>query len=504
MLEFRVLGPVEARAHGKPLPLGSPKQKTFLAVLLSAAGAAVSLDQFVEELWCGNPPKSALANLRNYAANLRRVLPDTERCRLESGISSYSLAVPSDGLDIDVFERLVAQGRSALVHGDGSAAAARLELAMAIWRGEPLEGAADGPRLSALVRRLDEQKIAAQEDLFEALLMTSLSSNVLGRIRDWTIRYPLRERGWYLLMQALVSTGDVAGALAAFRDMREILVRELGIEPGEQVTQLHHAILNRQVAVPVAERVVPSEPAVATLVVPRQLPPGPMRLVGRQDTLAHLRRRLTATAAPVVSGCPTVVVIRGAAGTGKSALALRAAHEVAEHFDDGQLYVDLRQVSVAGALSLMSRALGGRNTAQPMDLPELTALFRSLTAGKRLLVVLDNATETDDLAPLVPASSGCAVMVTAGGRPIGVWPTLEITATTLTRAESLELLCAELGTGDNPVAERVAALCGGLPLALHAAASCMREEPGMSVASIACRVAGQGQANGSGRLVHHW
>lgn len=470
--EFRLLGPVELRIDGKIKTLGSPKKQLFLAMLLAANGTAVSIDQLLDELWWGSPPSSAVANLRNYATALRKALPEPDRARLNCR-SGYSLAVEPGATDIHAFERLTSDGRVALDAGDAVAAYGKLELAMARWRGEPLEGLAEGPFLTAFVAHLEQRRTAAQELLFQSECLLGLpGADLVGRLCEWTRRHPLRERGWALLMTALYNDGDIGGALDAFAKARQVISGELGVEPGQELQELHRAILNRELPPPTGRVVV-----AAGDTVPRELPVGPRHLYGRDG---HVDRICAALAQPGrAKGCPATVLVCGPPAAGKSALAIRAAHEVSELFPDGQLYVDLRETpDICLAIRRVLRVLGTPDRSDragaAKGLTELAAAYRSGTAGRRLLVVLDNVAQATQVNLLAPAAEGSAVLVTSSSSLSSLRPMLRVTVQPLDEVDALDLLAEGAGPPDGiaetAASRQIANYCAYLPGALVEAA----------------------------------
>nr|BFE79706.1 hypothetical protein GCM10020093_023070 [Planobispora longispora] len=269
-----------------------------------------------------------------------------------------------------------------LEEGRAEEALRRLETGLALWRGEMLEDVPHGSVIAARKVTVDALRLSAEEDCCEALLALGQPTRALNPLRALVTAHPLRERAWGLLMRALYALHDVCGALDAYAEARDALAEDLGIEPHEGLQRLHQAILRRDLAPP--RTVVPASGPVC---LPRQLPPA-TAVVGREEELSDLTRRL---------GAPgDVVVVHGPAGSGKSCLAVSAAHAVADHYPDGQLYVDLR--AAGPGADVLCQALRGLG-AEVAD-PDVAPLaYRSVLADRRMLVMLDNAAGTAQVRP---------------------------------------------------------------------------------------------------------
>jgi DNA-binding SARP family transcriptional activator len=453
--------------------IGPLKQRTVLAVLLAASGAVVSLDRLLDELWSGRPPCSAEANVRSYAAGLRRALPPTERHRLATVDRGYRLAVGADEVDLAAFETLAREGRRAIERRDSVAADRALIRALALWRGRPFENAQSCPEVDGVARRLEELRMTAQEDLFEAQLALGGHWHVAPLVRRWVQANPLRERGWGQLALALYRTGNPSAALAACDEVRSVLAEELGLEPGPDLQRLRRAILKHDGSL-VAGAGAVAEVRPVRPPVPRQLPPAPFVFVGRRvelDMLARIMGR------PRSAGVPGIVAVHGPAGIGKSALATVAAHRLADRYPDGQLFVDLGGTAARDTTRLFGTLLHalGEPTDDDADPVETVLRWRSVLASRRILIVLDNAQSETQIEPILPANSGCGVIVTSrrvcGGLPVACRVVLD----SLAETDALEML--ERYAGVRSLRDQVAALrdvvrqCSGLPLALRRAAS---------------------------------
>lgn len=462
----------------------------MLATLLVSANERVSLDRLVGELWdC--PPRSAVANLRTYASGLRRVLGEVDAGdRLVASPSGYLLRVEPHELDLQRFQAATEAGRSALTRDDYAAAATLFREALDLWRGAPMEDVDPGPDLATRIALLEEQHLAVIEDLAEARLAVGEHAALTADLRLLVAAHPFRERLHHQLMLALYRSGDVPAALAAYARARAALADQLGIEPGAELAALHQAILRRAPELsPPDSPVVVGAPAQAAE-PPRQLPPNPVAFIGRAAELAKIR------AAFAGAMRHAVVVVHGPSGVGKTALVVRAGHELADRFPDGQLYVDLRAgahgVDTAHALGRLLRGLGAPPGGVPDDLAEAAAMFRSQTAARRLLIVLDGAAGVDQVRPLLPSGPGCAVLITSN-RPMCALDAFRLRLERLGVADGTRLLGLLAGdervAADPRMAARLVALCDGNPLALRIAGARLAARADWSVADLAGRLA---------------
>ena len=325
VLEFGVLGPVQAVRDGRQLGLGGPKQRAVLALLLVAEGRTVPAEYLVEVLWRGAPPPGAPKTLRSYVSRLRSLL-DPEAVLPGRG-GGYAIRVEPDQLDASRFERLVGAGRDALGRGEAAVAADRFGEALALWRGRALADVAEVEPLALEGARLEELRLVAVEGRAEADIELGLHAEVAGELEQLVAEYPVRERLWRLLVLALYRGERQADALAAYGRAREMLAEELGLEPGEELRQLEEAVLRHEVPPP------------ATAAVTRTLPRDIAGFTGRGAELGQLLGDLVSTSAH--GGVVRICVIGGMAGIGKTTLAVHAAHRLAERFPDGQLFLSL-------------------------------------------------------------------------------------------------------------------------------------------------------------------
>ncbi|RKT56791.1 AfsR/SARP family transcriptional regulator [Saccharothrix australiensis] len=497
-LRFEVLGLLRVRRGDREVDLGAAKQRAVLAVLLLGRNTPVSRDHIIEAVWGDAVPTSAVNLVQTYVAGLRRALEPSRARRapaelLTSVGDGYLLRLDPAAVDLDAFERgVVAAGRLRSA-GDLEAAARALDEALALWRGEPLGGVAG---LFAEVERgrLGERRLAAQEERAEVLLLLGRGAALVQELTALVAEHPLRERGHGLLMRALCQAGRQAEALGAYRAARRVLIDELGVEPGPELRRLQQAVLagedpeperpTRPIALPAQA----AEPALPT--IPAQLPRAPVALIGRDAEVARLDGLLASYPAGGL-----VLVVTGPAGVGKTALALHWAHRVREGFPDGQLYVDLHgydpnqePLGAGEVLNRFLRTLGVPSGDIPVTVEERSALFRTLVADRRMVVVLDNARGSTELMPLLPGPPSC-VLVTSRRRLVGLVAHADarlVELDMLGTDAAVEVLGRVAGrdAGEVGPLRRLAVLCDGLPLALRIAAARLAVSPSLRVAEL--------------------
>ncbi|MEU5259393.1 BTAD domain-containing putative transcriptional regulator [Amycolatopsis sp. NPDC021455] len=500
MVEFGVLGPLEVRDGGSVVPVGPPRIRAVCAILLVRPGHLVTVEQFVDELWPGRPPAGARALVRDYVSRLRRVLRSVRSGadRLVTRRPGYLLRVEDQELDLHRFERVVAQARTATRGGEADRGARLFRQAHQLWRGEPF---ADVPRTEAIGAAagwLAEQRCSTLEERFDAALAAGRETEAVRELPAFVMANPLRERPAGQLMLALYRCGRRAEALDHYQRIHRALADELGVAPGTELRTLHLRILNGDPAL--RTPAAPRRAATATPLTPRQLPRDITTLVGRDTELTELTDR----SGPLGAGRghprrSPVVVVHGAPGVGKSALAVRAAHRLAAGFPDGQLYVNLNGATAgvaplpaAEALHRMLRALGVPPVEMPPGVEEAAALFRTTVADRRLLVLLDNAATAAQVGPLLPGGSGAAVLVTSRTRLVTLDGTTHRQVGPLRPDAASAMLDALVSGGrtaaDPGAARALAALCGHLPLGLRVAAARLNARPSRPVRCLLARL----------------
>lgn len=513
MIEVRLFGAMELLVDGASLPLGTPKQQVVLAMLAVRPGRLVTVEELVDELWPERPPPSAVANTRTYAANLRRTLDRTARTRqlfVRQG-SGYQFGIRPEDVDLLRFEVESRDAKAAFARGDVSAAESLLAVAEERVRGPLLAGLPLGPVLSARAEAVGEQLLGLAEQRAELYLASGRHGAAVSLLREHLRARPLRERGHELLIRSLYQQGDVSGALAGFAAARAALIEQLGIEPGAELRELHQAVLRRDPTLerPPAARpapprepptvapvepapgsggaVVPVEPPVPTCWLPRALADFTGR-TGPAERLLQAMERAGPTA-------PVVQVIDGMAGVGKTTLVVHLATRLATRYPDAQLFIDLQGHSIASpvepaaALVTLLRQLGVPAGRIPAELEHRIALWRSELAGRRVVLLLDNAGSSDQVEPLLPTAPGTLVLVTSRRRLLTGDGAPPESLPVLDEDEAVELLATIAGRerirAEPEAAAAVVRRCGRLPLAIRLVGARLAHRPGWRVADLA-------------------
>ncbi|MPZ28494.1 MAG: tetratricopeptide repeat protein, partial [Micromonosporaceae bacterium] len=491
--QFHVLGPLSVHLDGRRAAVPAPRSRVVLAMLLLHAGRTVSMDQLAEAVWSSAPPRSARNQIQTCVSQLRRQLtaPELDDVTIGTEPAGYRLQVDPAQVDAHRFRELVTEARRTVASEQHKDAREYYRSAVGLWRGPALAGI-DSDLVRELADALDEERAQALEECLEVELALGGAGELVGELTELVRRYPYRERLRGALMRALYRAGRPADALAAYRQARKLFQDELGTDPGEELQRLHQAILSRDPELHAPPEPVPPAPGV------RELPVEASCFVGRTAELARVRGIL-APPGRETRRRPPVAVLYGPGGTGKSALAVRAAHELADQFPDGQLYVDLcgstpgiRPVPAIEVLGRFLRRLGVHPSQVPSVEAEAAAMFRSLTADRRLLLLLDNAVDKDQIAALMPGTPASAVLITSR-HPL---PTLDaddrIRLGALPDPDGLALLAGltgRLAAEPDAATADIVDLCGGLPLAIRIAAGRLASRPDIAVAEYARRLA---------------
>ena len=496
-MEFRILGPVEVWAGTTRVDPGPPRQRGILAALAVDAGRPVAMDTVVDRVWGPTASGRTRHTLHVYIGRIRRVLEDAggaAQLLLRSG--GYLLDTDPDKVDALLFRRLVQAARD-------TGATGQLREALDLWRGTPLADVpgewADRVRAGWERQRVDAVVAWAQAELHQGR-----PGNVLATASELVTEYPLVEPLIAVQMRALAAAGRGAEALEVFARTRHQLVERLGVDPGADLRALHQAVLRGEFEEPVEE--TPPEPIQETIVVnpptpatgvPAQLPLDVFGFTGRSDELAHLDAVL-ATAEEQRTAM-VIAVLAGSAGAGKTALAVHWAHRVRDRFPDGQLYVNLRGFDPTGAAVTPAEALRGFLDALdapqdriPTGLTGQTGLYRSLLTGRRVLVVLDNARDAEQVRPLLPGTPGCFVLISSrdqlrglvaaeGAHPVAVGQ--------LPDDDARQFLTRRMGparvSADPQAVDAIIKGCARLPLALAVVAARAVTSPGFPLAAVA-------------------
>ena len=482
---FSLIGPLDVRCSGEPVLVRAGQQRSLLAALLVRANQPVSRQTLCLAIWGERPPDHAEVTLRSYIMRLRRALGPMLSGRLSAHPSGYLLRLEQDDeLDLLRLQEIVRRGKAAARHQDWRRSLEEFHEGTALWRGEPLcDVPSESLRLTVLPT-LTELRTQLWEGLYAAATQLGCGAECVVPLQRLVVEEPMNERFSALLMSALAHCSRRIDALAEFRRLRHALISEQGVEPCASVQELHRRLLRDQARSGGAGR---APDVKAPSAVPRQLPRGAAAFVGRAGELADLLRHLSG--APAGRPAAPVVAIDGVAGIGKSELALAAAHRAAEHYPDGQLYAELRTDRPDQVLARFLRALGEERAALAGDAGERAAQYRSLLADRRMLIVLDGATDADQVRPLIPGGESCVTLVTSW-RPMSQLAQARCTALGgLPDADASTILAELLGrdrvAAEPGAADAIVAACAGLPLALRAAAARLAARPGWSLSHLA-------------------
>jgi DNA-binding SARP family transcriptional activator/Tfp pilus assembly protein PilF len=558
VLRLGVLGPLQARRDAA-IPLGGPMQRAVLGLLALHPESGLRRTVIIDALWGNDPPATAVSMIQSYVSRLRFLLgaggPDTPLVAMASG---YRLRAAGCDFDQVTFATLVSHARDRHAEADLPAACEAYDQALDLWRGEPLADV-DALRHHPAVTRLNMQRAEAVVGYAEAAAAAGWHDRALVPLQELAEREPLNERAHARLMIALAGSGQQAVALRLYRALRRRLDDQLGVLPGAELTDAHARVLRQDVpggfsgvtgaaagpangysVPPVAsgdalgtdsgrglhqsQQVLTADPGLATPstaevtvgspasaeaqpgqqpqeMVPRQLPPHGGHFTGRAAELAELTGLLDQVGGQT-PGMAVISAIGGTAGVGKTALALHWAHQAAEHFPDGQLYVNLRgydpdqPMPAADALAGFLRALGVAGQDIPAEADERAARYRSMLAGKRMLVLADNAREVEQVRPLLPGTGGSVVVVTSRDSLAGLVArdgARRLELDLLPLADAVGLLRALIGerVDADPGAAALAVQCSRLPLALRVVAELAVARPGVSLADLAGELADQ-------------
>lgn len=468
MLRFQVLGPVELTVDGRILTGLAPRHRAMLAYLLLNAGRVCSAERITDAIWGLEPPDTARAQIHAGMTAIRRVIREASAEQVIATKPAGYVALPEPGqLDLDDFTRRVA---------DTHASADELRAALALWRGDALADLS-ADYVTGERSRLGDKRLSVFERLMDAELALGRHEQVLDELTAHVTAHPLREKTAGQLVLALHRVGRQADALAAARAFRTQLADEQGLDPSRAFLSLEQTVLRDEPkSAPVVTRSVNF--------LPYDIPD----FAGRGEELDHLLE-------PQLG---STVTIDGMAGIGKTALAVHAAHRVAERFPDGQLFLDLQAhtagrepVTTEAALEMLLRMIGTPAERIPSGAAERGALWRTELADRKVVVVLDNAIDTDQVRPLLPGASASMVLITSRRRLINLDGARALSVDLLPPDDSIDLFSRIVGAraAAEPIAVLdVLQLCGFLPLAVRIAAARLHHRPRWTVEYLAGRL----------------
>ncbi|MFD5029423.1 BTAD domain-containing putative transcriptional regulator [Streptomyces sp. NPDC058405] len=519
-MEFQILGPVGLRLNGHWLTLGSDKERVLLAALALDVGRPVAISELMERLWDGDPPARARENAHTYVSRIRRRLraagTGPGAPTIVGRAHTYTLRTARDSVDRQRFQHFV----DTAFTSDGDARAVELLLrAEELWQGEALAGL-PGFWAATVRRTLAETRLSASTSRIAAGLRLGRFAEQVGELSTLVERYPGDETLLGQLMLAYYGSGRYADALRVHQRARQSLMAEYGALPGVELNTIHQGVLARVPARELAhgggtERTasslaavagdpptpVPEAPVPAGLAPdvppPRNLPQQPS-LVGRRSELQALSSMIADKGAHGGS-VVTVEAVSGMAGVGKTALVVAAAHLLAERYPDGQLYIDLRGHSPAqepltarAALATLLRLLGAPAFAIPAELEGRTALWRTMLAERRVVIILDDATGPEQLGPLLPSGSPSLTIIASRRHLTGIPQALSVPLDVLSKEDAITLFrgfAGEERTRDIAETARIVRLCAYLPLAIELVAHRFRARTSWTLGVLAERLA---------------
>jgi DNA-binding SARP family transcriptional activator/tetratricopeptide (TPR) repeat protein len=493
---YAALGPLLLRVNGHDLVIAGARDRTVLSTLLLNAGRVVTSEYLIDAVWGDEPPGSARGQVHGCIFRLRHMLPEGA---LRTSSPGYLLEVADDEFDVAVFEQTVTEGRAAIGQGKLALGSQLMRNGLGLWRG-PAFATVTTLVVRAEAVGLEELRLTAWEECIETELAMGRHRELIGELTTLAGLYPLREELRRQLMVALYRSDRQADALAVYRHARADLAEQLGVEPSQRLNDAHARILRGDTSLLLRpesgadvitaprqrkplETLPPDVPPQArhpalAMSAAAQLPVDVRGFIGRSSELALLDSILEAAQGRQAEAM--IAVIAGTAGVGKTTLAVHWAHRMRDRFPDGQLYVDLRgfdphgmAMDPAEAIQDFLHVLGVSGQQIPVGLTAQSALYRSRLASRRVLVVLDNAGDVEQVRLLLPGSGGCAVLVTSRDRLIGLVAREGahlVPLDLVSSSEARDLLAARLNparvAAEPEAVEQIISCCARLPLAL--------------------------------------
>jgi DNA-binding SARP family transcriptional activator len=495
-VEFRILGPLELTADSSRLDLGGARQHIVVAALLLSANRVVTMDRLIEAIYGEDLPTTCRAQAQISISSLRRLFAShTGEAIISTYAHGYVIKVEEGQLDAERFRQLVTAARAARDSGQLDQAVASYRDALRLWRGPAFDGL-ESQVIRAAASRLDELRITTNEDRLKLELDLGRHHELVGELAELIEEFPLRERLRGQLMLALYRCDRTAEALQVYRQARRTMIDELGIGPSDRMQQLEHAILTSDPALDPPAEPVRIQPVKHP--VPSLLPADIADFTGRAEEIEQIRAHLVPGNGAATRLAVPVAVLTGKGGVGKTSLAVHAAHDVAHHFPDGQLFADLHggtshPVRPTQVLERFLRALGVLGSAIPDGLDERAEVYRNLIADRKVLVVLDGAAGESQVGPLLPGGGAAAVIITSRAMLAGLAGAVHVEVNVFDASKSLNLLSRIVGRarmeGQAKTAAVVAEYCGHLPLALRIAGARLSARPHWTVEHLVERLA---------------
>ncbi|GIG02893.1 AfsR/SARP family transcriptional regulator [Catellatospora citrea] len=501
-VRLQIMGPLRVWRGRVELDTGPRQQRRLLALLTARVGQTISMADLVDSLWGDDCPPSAINVIHKYIGALRRVLEPALPARtsgsylVRSG-SGYRFTAGPQTLDLVAFRQHVTEAEANVRQNQPREALASYVEALRLCQGKAGDGLADSATVNAVFAGLNGEFFDAVVDAADIAVPLGEPARVLSSLRLAAEMDPFHELVHACLVTALAAAGQQAEALTVFQTVRQRLAEDLGIDPGHALQEAQRRVLTQTAARPAPNPTAAAAPLVAgaPLVRPAQLPPDLSWFVGRSAELALLQG-LVAGMHDGERGGPLVVAVDGMGGVGKSTLAVHFARQVADRFPDGQLYLDLQgdqndgTVHAADALRSLLFALGAPAAHLPDTFDALVGKYRSMTAGKRFLVLLDNVRDSAQVRPLLPNCADSLVLLTSRRPLLGLAAfdgahLFRLAVPNLHTARQLLERRLPTSAGDTALADEIIELCGRLPLALAVLGARLTARPALSLAAVA-------------------